>query len=441
MSKILFLPFLCLMLLSQPLATDAQVIHKVNAGDSLTKIAKQYEINIEEIAKMNGLAKNANLVLGQALLIPSEQYVVQPKDTIWRISRHHSVGKDKLMSVNGLTNTKILPGQKLKIPRPTKAPLWTGTYFIPKGQEANKWMLENYKSTLSSVFLFEYRSDASGNIIGFEENEAHKLAWTQDLPPYATLTNLSEKGFDPELTHNILSNTDIRKKFVNNIYALCDSHDYKGIVIDFELVKTEDRENLNLFIKELAARLQPAGMEVLMAVPPKEGDQLPDYSAAYDYKTLGQYVDRLFLMTYNWHWPGGPSGPISPINKMRDTLDYAVSVVPSSKLMLGIPQYAYDWTINGGEEKGTAYSVQHAVDLYTKHESEIFYDETAATPWFRYADQEGIVHEVWFEDPRSLLAKFRLVHEYNLAGLGCWHLGISMPQTEVLLLSEFDIVK
>jgi spore germination protein len=116
-----------------------------------------------------------------------------------------------------------------------------------------------------------------------------------------------------------------------------------------------------------------------------------------------------------------------------------VSVVPNSKLLLGIPQYAYDWTITGEKKAGKSYSTQHAIDLYIKHKSNVYYDTKAASPWFRYKDNDGILHEVWFEDPRSLLEKFRLVREYGLVGMGCWHLGITMPQTEEMLLEEFII--
>lgn len=252
---------------------------------------------------------------------------------------------------------------------------------------------------------------------------------------------MSEKGFDPDLTHGMISKSWHRKKLINNIYSLLDSHDYKGIVIDFEQVRKADRNNLNLFIKELTERLHPSGMEVMMAVPPKEGDQTPSHSVAYDYAELGKYLDKMFLMKYDWHWPGGPSGPIVPINKVRATLDYAISVVPKSKIMLGIPQYAYDWTITGENKKGKAYSTQKAIVLYTGYRSEVHYDEAAAAPWFRYIDKDGLQHEVWFEDPRSLLSKFKFVREYGLAGMGCWHLGLTMPQTEELLLEEFNIIK
>ncbi|WP_286166360.1 glycosyl hydrolase family 18 protein [Peribacillus frigoritolerans] len=317
--------------------------------------------------------------------------------------------------------------------------IWTGTYFVPKDKHTNDWMLSNYKRTLTGIFVFEYRSDNNGNLIEGEENQAHKIAWKENLAPYATLTNLSEKGFDPDLTHRLINTPWLRKKLINNIYSLLDSHDYKGVVIDFEQVKKADRLNLNMFIKELSEKLHPSGMEVLMAVPPKEGASNPVHSIAYDYATLGKYLDKMFLMTYDWHWPGGPSGPIAPINRVRATLDYAVSVVPKSKLMLGIPQYAYDWTITGEKRSGKAYSTQRAIDIYTGYRSEVHYDEIAAAPWFRYVDKDGIQHEVWFEDPRSLIRKFKLVREYGLAGMGCWHLGLTMPQTEELLLEEFNV--
>ncbi|QIZ09206.1 LysM peptidoglycan-binding domain-containing protein [Priestia megaterium] len=437
--KLLLLLISVCMVLMTPIIACAQVIHEVKPGDSLTKISKQYKINKDDLAKLNGLAKNTQLVLGQAMMIPGSTYIVQKGDSIWEIANRHAISEITLMRQNHLKSRVITPGQKLSIPRPPKMNIWTGTYFVPKDRNTNAWMLNNYKKTLTSIFVFEYRSDEQGNIIETPENQAHKIAWKENLPPFATLTNLSEKGFDPNLTNRLISTTWLRQKFVNNIYSLLESHDYKGVVIDFEQVKTKDRANLNQFIKELASKLHPAGMEVMMAVPPKEGDQMPSYSAGYDYRTLGKYLDRMFLMTYDWHWPGGPSGPIAPIDRVKATLDYAVSVVEKSKLMLGIPQYAYDWVIGTNKRSGSAYSTQHAIDLYTGYQSSVHYNESAAAPWFRYVDNKGNLHEVWFEDPRSLLVKFRLVRQYGLAGMGCWHLGLTMPQTEKMLLEEFNV--
>jgi spore germination protein len=420
-------------------AAFAQVIHKARSGDSLNKIASQYHSKIETIANLNGLQKNHQLVVGQALLIPGFSYIVQQGDSLFEIANRHAIKANFLMSYNHLKTSRISPGQKLTIPPSSKKTIWAGTYYIPKDKTTNTWMIEKYKQTLSGLFVFDYRSNENGQLIKVKENEAHKIAWKKNVVPYATLTNVSNKGFDPDLVHKLISGPALRKGFISNIYSLLDSQDYQGIVIDFEMVRPQDRENLNQFIKQLAEKLHRFKMHVLIAMPPMTGDKTPQYYSGYDYRTLGKYADKLFLMTYNWHWPGGPSGPIAPLSEIRPVLKYAVTAVPKSKLMLGIPQYAYDWTITGEKRQGVAYSTQIAINRYINHKSEVFYDAKAASPWFRYVDENQKLHEVWFEDPRSLLAKFRLVKEYGLGGLGCWHLGASMPQTEEILLSEFTI--
>lgn len=420
-------------------SAQALVIYEVKQGDSLNKISKQYKGNSKDISKLNGLNRDDKLVIGQALLLPGTTYYVKSGETLWDIAYRHSLSTSKLKDRNKMTNDTLIPGQKLIIPSSPKKTIWTGTYFVPKDKHYNNWILEHSKNAVTGIFVFEYHPTTNANLIQVNEKESNKLAWKKGIIPYATLTNLSYKGFDPNLIHKLISNITLRKKFINNIYALLDRNDYKGVSIDFEMVKPTDRNYLNLFIKELSTKLHRSKMEVLIAMPPKEGDRIPDYYNGYDYKTIGKYVDKMFLMTYNWHWPSGPPGPIAPLDKINTTLQYAVSVVPRSKLLLGIPQYAYDWPITGENRKGSAYSTQNAIEMYKKYESQVYFDQNASSPAFRYIDKNGIQHEVWFEDPRSLLSKFRLAKKYGLAGMGCWHLGISILQTEKLLLTEFRI--
>lgn len=79
MFKIIPLAFLIwLFVFDKPALTYAQVIHKTRSGDTLTKIAVQYNTKTVSLAKLNGLNKNSHLVLGQAILIPGSSYIVQP---------------------------------------------------------------------------------------------------------------------------------------------------------------------------------------------------------------------------------------------------------------------------------------------------------------------------------------------------------------------------
>lgn len=71
--------------------------------------------------------------------------------------------------------------------------------------------------------------------------------------------------------------------------------------------------------------------------------------------------------------------------------------------------------------------------------SEIFFDEQAQTPWFSYTGMDGAVHEVWFEDVRSSLAKFALVRQYGLRGLGYWNFMRPFAANFSLLNAQFRL--
>ena len=51
----------------------------------------------------------------------------------------------------------------------------------------------------------------------------------------------------------------------------------------------------------------------------------------------------------------------------------------------------------------------------------------------------GVVHEVWFEDARSMDAKLRLIAEYGFKGAGFWNLMRPFSQTWLVLDSLYDI--
>ena len=80
-----------------------------------------------------------------------------------------------------------------------------------------------------------------------------------------------------------------------------------------------------------------------------------------------------------------------------------------------------------------------AIELAVEHRIAIQYDETAQSPFFHYTDENGTVHEVWFEDARSMDAKLRLIAEYGFLGAGFWNLMRPFSQTWLVLDSLYDI--
>lgn len=158
---------------------------------------------------------------------------------------------------------------------------------------------------------------------------------------------------------------------------------------------------------------------------------------------IGGPSDRLFYC----HWllcpyTYGPPMAVAPLNKVREVINYAITEIPPEKIDVGIPNYGYDWTLPfvRGESKARTIGNIEAVEIAIANQAVIQFDETAMSPYFNY-EQNGVEHEVWFEDVRSMQAKFNLVTEYGLRGMGYWQIMKLFRANWLLLADTFDIRK
>ena len=112
------------------------------------------------------------------------------------------------------------------------------------------------------------------------------------------------------------------------------------------------------------------------------------------------------------------------------------------KSLLGVPLYGYDWIIPYSPDRiASAISNQSAVETAMRFQAPIQYSTEFESPFFRYTDQTGLTHEVWFEDVRSMGAKMLLIREYGLQGLGAWQLTLGFSPGPWLLTKFFTILK
>ncbi|MCS7061399.1 MAG: LysM peptidoglycan-binding domain-containing protein [Anaerolineae bacterium] len=113
---------------SPSVSCGQQIIHVVQPGQNLFRIALRYHTTINAIARLNGITNTRLVRVGQRLRIitcargnsktPSSggHYVVRPGDTLYRIAVRYGVSVRRLMAANGLRSTLIVPGQNLVIP-------------------------------------------------------------------------------------------------------------------------------------------------------------------------------------------------------------------------------------------------------------------------------------------------------------------------------------
>ncbi len=161
-----------------------------------------------------------------------------------------------------------------------------------------------------------------------------------------------------------------------------------------------------------------------------------------DYRLLGAAADSVLLMTYEWGYTYGPPMAVAPINKVREVVEYAVTEIPREKIDLGIPNYGYDWTLPFVQGTSRARSIGNAqaVRIAIENDARIEFDQIAMSPFFHY-ERDGVQHEVWFEDVRSMREKFSLVTEYDLRGMGYWQIMKLFRANWLLLDDTFEISK
>ncbi|KYD27999.1 LysM peptidoglycan-binding domain-containing protein [Geobacillus sp. B4113_201601] len=416
--------------------------HTVQPGDSLFSIGRRYDYSVEDLRIVNGLTAS-NIVPGQALLIPLYTYTVQPGDTLTAIARRAFVTLEQLQAANPhLQPNALRPGMKITIPNISWYQATTLGYYVVREPSADRTMIRNFAPYSSYITLFEYHFAPNGDVVNeLDDVAAVREAWRNRVTPLVAITNLTTQGFSPILASRVLNNPEARTNLIENIFYLVSRKGYGGVNIDFEQIRGEDRDLFTGFLRQLRDRLKPAGYVVTIAVPAKTSENIP-WLQGYDYGGIGAVVDYMFIMAYDWHHLASEPGPVAPIGGVRAALQFAVERVPRQKILLGLPLYGYDWVIP--YRLGTiakARSNQEAIHTAMRYQSFVQYSLADESPFFQYTDELGNVHEVWFEDIRSMGQKMKLAWQFQLAGVGAWQLTLRFAPGSWLLRKFFTIRK
>ncbi|WLD92781.1 glycosyl hydrolase family 18 protein [Alkalihalobacillus sp. AL-G] len=295
---------------------------------------------------------------------------------------------------------------------------------------------------LTYVAFFSYRVKEDGSLHPIKDEAALEQTRKSGATPMMVLTNFTEGNFSADIAHKIFTDKAASKNLIQSVLDTMKSKGYEALNIDFEHIRAEDRDLYNGFLETILPTVREAGYTVSTALAPKTSDeQSGPWHGAHDYKRHGELADFVVLMTYEWGWSGGPPRAVSPIPQVRAVLDYAKSVIPAEKIVMGAPLYGYDWTLpyKKGGEFAKRLSPQAAADLATKEKVDVKFDNKSQAPHFKYTDDKGKKHEVWFENEQSMQAKFNLAKEYKLRGIAYWVLGEEFPANWTLLDDQFEI--
>jgi cellulose synthase/poly-beta-1,6-N-acetylglucosamine synthase-like glycosyltransferase/peptidoglycan/xylan/chitin deacetylase (PgdA/CDA1 family)/spore germination protein YaaH len=257
--------------------------------------------------------------------------------------------------------------------------------------------------------------NAQGDLDDQSDPTVMAIAAQAKLPILAQVTNYRD-GWQPAELRQILHNAAARAALIENIYRNLTEHRFAGVNVDFEDLTPPDRQPLVAFMGQLRAKLQAAGL-LLTAIVPIE-DQ------SYDLKQLAQVDDYLVPMVYDEHYQSGEPGPIASQPWFQKQIDRLGRIAPPEKIVIGMGNYGYDWTIGGTGSAETSFG--EVMSQAASNGAGVAWDAGTANPVQRY-QSGGQRHEVWFLDAVTALNQARGVADGGFRGIALWRLGAEDP--------------
>jgi spore germination protein len=420
----------------------------IRPGDTLYDLARRFGVSADAISDANKLEQQQYLVVGQALVIPTTEtaYRVQAGDSVYKIAVRFGVTPESIIRLNRLTAPYLINiGQILRIPERSDnyGVIEVNAYIEPTTPQPAR-IINELGPYLTYISPFSYTINPGGSLNPIDDAAILTAARANNIAPVMVITNFAGGNFSTPNVDALLTSPAAQQTLITNVRQTIRTKGYTGLNIDFERISPSNSEAYNSFLRRVMNTFKPLGIPVSVALAPKTSAYTGgEWHGAHDYAAVGNIVDYVILMTYEWGWSGGPPYAVSPLPNVEDVIEFAVSVMPADKIMMSLPLYGYDWTLPyvAGGRWARRVSPQDAVNLAVREGAQIQYDTRTQAPFFNYYDDQGKQHVVWFEDARSVREKLLLVNKYGLRGVSFWVLGEEFPQVWLIMDNMFRIVK
>ncbi len=422
-------------------------IHNVKPGDTLNVIAAVYGIPLGRLLADNGLTGETVLVPGQQLVIltPEQRYRVKAGDTLFSISEKTGIPVMTLLRNNPELRgiPLIYPGQYLTLTLEGNTrgkELIVNGYVYPFIEEE---VLQRILPYLTYVTVFSYGFRNDGSLIAASDEMILAQAKQYGVGAILLISTLSEDGtFNNELSRQLFADPAVEDRLIGELIRTAGEKGYAGVEVDFEYIYADDAGRYVLFLEKLNRALKEKNLLLFAALAPKvAADQPGLLYEGHDYRGIGNAADYVILMTYEWGYKYGPPGAVSPIPNMERVVRYAVTEIPPEKILLGVPNYGYDWPLPFvfGETEAQSIGNTDAILLAAERGASIQFDNAAKAPFFNYL-RDGAQHIVWFENAESITEKLRLAEQYDLSGISIWNALRYFPELYAVLNAEHGIL-
>lgn len=274
--------------------------------------------------------------------------------------------------------------------------------------------------------------NVDGIVLNIADQTYVETAHEKDLQVWALFSN----SFDPDWTHEMLSDKMLRKKVIGQLAAYSALYNLDGINIDFENVYMKDKDQFAEFVAELSEILHQQNMIVSVDVTVPWGSER--YSLFADREALSKSVDFVMLMAYDEHWASIQTpGSVASRDWVEKGIVESLELIPRDKLILGIPFYSRVWSqIGSGKVSSKALGFEGQSNWLERTGVEPVFDEATGQ---NYAEAliDGVRERIWFEDALSLKMRLDLAKKHDLPGIAGWSMLFTTEDVWSQIQSEY----
>jgi spore germination protein YaaH len=309
------------------------------------------------------------------------------------------------------------------------------------------WLLtqpeKDYSPYITTLTYFGLALNSDGSIQKLTNPQEEEPGWTKlktyTVTPKYKNSLLVISGDDGIIGAMMNDPVTSANNLMSDVAPIMKDKGFTDLNLDIESFMTASesaRANFTTFVKTVTdqVKAQKLGTVTLDLIPISLVK-----SDIYDARALGAIVDRVVLMTYDYHYTGSfTSGANAPIGGVGQTLEYdtetavkeAIKTIPASKILLGIPLYGYEWeTIDSASESATipggssiASSSRVADILSSCASCSAQFDAIAQEPYVIYPENDYF-NQIYFENEASVAQKIAMAQKYHLGGVALWALG------------------
>lgn len=266
-------------------------------------------------------------------------------------------------------------------------------------------------------------------------------------------------GTDKLVLSNLLANPTSRTQIAKTLHSYVMVNNFDGIDLDFEGFAFVDGNSTwaktapgwVALVKELSALLRADNKLLSVSTPYNfnPAEKQKGYTV-YAWPQIAPFIDRLRIMTYDYSV--SKVGPIGPLAWTEKTVAYATSIMPASKVYLGLAGYGRDWVtkvdgvcpapfanaIKVGAKAAT-FVMRDAAALAASYQVTPVFDAKFGEATFTYTKSyEGATADgrstictatrtAWYQNAQSYKLRSELVAKYKLGGVTAWTLGMEEP--------------